>query len=87
MPLRAVSSAFQIKRVYGGYTESVFVVSQQQAYPSLGLWHVISEYIEYYHAERNHQGIGNRLITTPTEQLERRERLGGMLNFYYRQAA
>ena len=42
---------------------------------------------------RNHQGLGNRLIM-PDEPhaahrgpLRRRERLGGMLNYYYRAAA
>jgi putative transposase len=57
---------------------------------------VVSEYVEHYHLERNHQGVGNRLLT-PTElavrhtngnaPVERHERLGGLLNFYYRRAA
>jgi transposase InsO family protein len=56
----------------------------------------VSEYVKHYHRERNHQGVGNRLLT-PAEQVvrpantnapvERRERLGGLLNFYYRRAA
>ncbi len=46
-----------------------------------------------YHHERNHQGLGNRLIMTEescadrTGAVHRRQRLGGMLNYYYRQAA
>jgi transposase InsO family protein len=53
----------------------------------------VCEYIEHYHAERNHQGIGNRLICVPAavasdhRQIRRHARLGGMLNFYYREAA
>ncbi len=44
-----------------------------------------------YHLERNHQGLGNRLIVpiTPGAEggtVECRQRLGGLLN-YYRQAA
>jgi hypothetical protein len=45
-----------------------------------------------YHGERNHQGLGNELIV-PTEaangvgKVSRRERLGGLLSFYYREAA
>jgi hypothetical protein len=46
-----------------------------------------------YHFERNHQGLGNRLII-PDEShdgnhgaIQRRERLGSMLNYYYRAAA
>ena len=56
------------------------------------LRHVIREYVEHCHDERNHQGICNRLIDPPVAQpaggsIERRKRLGGMLNFYYRRAA
>ena len=51
------------------------------------------EFVTHYHRERNHQGLGNRLImreescADSTGAIQRRERLGGMLNFYYRQAA
>jgi putative transposase len=54
---------------------------------------VIHEFVEHYHHERNHQGLGNRLIEMEkrcadlTGAVQRRQRLGGMLNFYYRQAA
>lgn len=57
------------------------------------LHRAIVEYLEHYHAERNHQGLGNRLIrSTPSIAandgvVRRRQRLGGMLNFYYREAA
>ena len=53
----------------------------------------ISEFVTHYHGERNHQGLDNRLIL-PDEshaanrgRLQCRERLGGMLNYYYRAAA
>jgi transposase InsO family protein len=53
----------------------------------------VHEFLSHYHRERNHQGLGNRLIipdrTHATDQgpIGRRQRLGGMLNYYYRQAA
>jgi len=56
----------------------------------------VREYVAHYHGERNHQGVGNRLLTTAEQPrrsansnapVERRERLGGLLNFYYRRAA
>ena len=53
----------------------------------------IHEFVMHYHHERNHQGLGNRLImreescADQTGAIQRRQRLGGMLNFYYRQAA
>ena len=51
----------------------------------------IAEFVAHYHAERNHQGIGNELID-PFERADgqgrvrRRQRIGGMLNYYYRAA-
>jgi transposase InsO family protein len=53
----------------------------------------LREYIAHYYTERNHQGIGNRLlrplamVSSTDEPIQCRERLGGMLNFYYREAA
>ena len=53
----------------------------------------IHELVVHYHSERNYQGLGNRLII-PDEfhagnggAIRRRERLGSMLNYYYRAAA
>jgi len=51
------------------------------------------EFADHYHAERNHQGLDNQLIepsgVAPRSrgEIQRRERLGGMLRFYYRLAA
>lgn len=58
------------------------------------LCRVLKEYAEHYHAERNHQGVGNRLLFPRAEDRDRgggaridcRERLGGLLNFYRRAA-
>jgi hypothetical protein len=53
----------------------------------------IGEYMAHYHEERNHQGLGNRLIRPQPRRaanaalIQRRSRLGGMLNYYYRAAA
>jgi putative transposase len=51
----------------------------------------VAEFVTRYHGERNHQGIGNELIiAAPTRHanaaVRRRQRLGGMLNYYYRAA-
>ena len=51
----------------------------------------IAEFVTHYHSERNHQGIGNELIQ-PLDRandkgpVRRRQRVGGMLNYYYRAA-
>ena len=54
---------------------------------------VVHEFLTHYHRERNHQGLGNQLIVPDTHlatfggPVRRRERLGGMLNYYYRDVA
>lgn len=53
----------------------------------------VREYMEHYHRERNHQGLGNRLIAphplspSKSARIDRRPRLSGILNFYERAAA
>ena len=58
------------------------------------LRYVISEYMDHYHHERFHQGIDGALIRPSAANdnsgigpVRRRSRLGGLLNFYYREAA
>ncbi len=53
----------------------------------------VGTYLEHYHGERNHQGLGNQIIEPVddvgqvSDTIECRERLGGMLMYYYRDAA
>ena len=53
----------------------------------------LSEYVDHFHAERNHQGKGNFLLFPRTTDRHRegpvqcRERLGGLLRYYHREAA
>jgi transposase InsO family protein len=53
----------------------------------------IHDFVLHYHHERNHPGLDNRLImqeesyASRTGAIQRRPRLGGMLNYYYRLAA
>jgi hypothetical protein len=59
------------------------------------LRHALSEYVSHFHAERNHQGKHNVIlfpapadrVGESTGQIQTRERLGGLLRFYYREAA
>ena len=52
----------------------------------------VNQYLEHYHSERPHQGLGNRLIvpTKPSPssnaKIETNERLGGLLRSYRRAA-
>jgi putative transposase len=57
------------------------------------LRNAVHEFLAHYHAERNHQGSENRLIQPGPEvgqaigKIECRERLGGLLRYYYRAIA
>ena len=58
------------------------------------LRHVLNEYMDHYHQERNHQGKGNVLLCPPSRAdewragpLHCRERLGGLLKYYTCEAA
>jgi putative transposase len=58
------------------------------------LRHVLTQYVEHYHHERNHQGKGNVLLFPAVSQapdregpIQCRERLGGLLKYYVREAA
>ncbi len=57
------------------------------------LRNAVKEFCVHYHQERNHQGLENKLIEPGEEvactegKVACRERLGGMLKYYYRDAA
>jgi transposase InsO family protein len=58
------------------------------------LRHALHEYVDYYHHERTHQGKGNvvlfpslRPYTAHEGPIKCRERLGGLLKYYDREAA
>jgi len=57
------------------------------------LRNAVREFLAHYHGERNHQGMGNRILVPGDEvgrslgDVEGRERLGGLLRYYYRKAA
>ena len=50
-----------------------------------------TDHLVHYHRERNHQGIGNELIDgigvqPHSGRVRRRQRVGGLLSYYYRAA-
>jgi putative transposase len=58
------------------------------------LRHVLTQYVAHFHHERNHQGKGNVLLFPASSQhseskgaIHCRERLGGLLKYYAREAA
>jgi putative transposase len=69
-------------------------LSQLILFGEASLRHALTQYVEHFHHERNHQGKGNvRLFPAVSPDPERegplqcRERLGGLLKYYAREAA
>src|SRR5438093_2121182 len=68
-------------------------LSQMVILGERALYYTIYQYLAHYHTERNHQGLDNQLIApepglgSQGGQVRRRERLGGLLSYYYRDAA
>jgi hypothetical protein len=67
-------------------------LSRVNLFGERSLRRALSDYVDHYHAERNQQGKGNVLLF-PWAARQRegpvhcRERLGGLLRYYHRQAA
>jgi putative transposase len=66
-------------------------LSKMVLFGEASLPHVLTNYVDYHHSERNHQGKGNLvLFPKPADrigessgQFRTRERLGGLLKFYH----
>ena len=69
-------------------------LSRMILFGEASLQHVLREYVDHYHQERNHQGKGNVLLFPSSRPaggadgpMQCRERLGGLLKYYHRDAA
>ncbi|MSU35683.1 MAG: hypothetical protein EXS36_11340 [Pedosphaera sp.] len=71
------------------------LLSKMILFGESSLRHCLENYVNHFHAERNHQGKGNVILFPAPEyrigemsgDLQTRERLDGLLKFYYRDAA
>ncbi len=68
-------------------------LSKVMLFGERSLRRALNEYVDHYHAERNHQGKGNVLLFPQDTNVcfrrpvQCRERLGGLSRYYHRQAA
>ncbi|QDU82597.1 hypothetical protein Pla110_43570 [Polystyrenella longa] len=68
-------------------------LSKMIFFGELSLAQALNEYVAHYHSDRNHQGLDYQLIEPGVEvgsdlgSIECSERLGGLLKYYYRDAA
>lgn len=70
------------------------VLSRMMLFGEKSLRYVLTEYLAHYHTERPHQGKGNVMLFPSAQaesdvagMIECRERLGGLLRYYHRNAA
>jgi hypothetical protein len=91
--LRQRKAAIFIIYIAHYYLYGRFVPSKMILFGETAVRKATAEFMAHYHSERNHQGLANALICPEREhaggkgKVQRRERLGGLLNYYYRQAA
>lgn len=68
-------------------------LDQMILFGELSLRRTVFEFVEQYHKERNYQGRENKILQPAFDRgdlsgpVACRKRLGGMLNYYYREAA
>ena len=70
------------------------VMSHVILFGEASLRHVIKEFVAHYHEERPHQGKGNIILmprmqspSKHNDQIHCKKRLGGLLKYYYQEAA
>ena len=69
-------------------------LARMMLFGEASLRYALRQYLEHFHAERNHQGKSNVLLFPAMSQgparegpIQCRERLGGLLKYYERKAA
>jgi len=91
LPPRSPNSNAFAHRVVRSIKEEC--LSQMIFFGQASLRHAITQYMSHYHEERNHQRLENcllrplRAVGEYHAPVRRRQRLGGMLSYYYRDAA
>ena len=91
LPPRSPNLNAHLERYFRSLKEEC--LSRMIFFGEKSLRRAVTSYIQHFHSERNHQGLGNKIIDPGDEvgivagNIESRERLGGLLRYYYRAAA
>ncbi len=91
LPPRSPNLNAYIERYFGSLKSEC--LSRMIFFGENMLRRAIGQFLLHYHEERNHQGLGNKIIEPNEEvgqgqgEIECRERLGGLLRYYHRKAA
>jgi transposase InsO family protein len=88
LPPRSPNLNANLERFFGSLKSEC--VHRMIFFGERSMRYAVTLWLEHYHTQRNHQGLGNKLIEPGPEAgratgtIECRERLGGLLNYYYR---
>jgi transposase InsO family protein len=93
LPARSPNLNANLERWHRSVKEEC--LSKMILFGEASLRQALSNYVLHFHGERNHQGKGNVIlfprpedrVGASTGKIQTRERLGGLLKFYYREAA
>ncbi len=91
LPPKSPNLNAHLERFFGSLKSEC--LSRMIFFGEKSLRRALSSYLVHYHEERNHQGLHNAIIVpgdelgSSTGEIECRERLGGLLRYYYRDAA
>jgi putative transposase len=91
LPARSPNLNAHLERFWRSLREEC--LDQMIFFGEKALRRAVKQFVLHFHHERNHQGLANRLIEAGAEvgrttgAVRCRERLGGSLRYYYRQAA
>ncbi len=92
IPKSAVRLVYVQIEFFGGTSIKSECLDKMIFFGQRQLRRAIEQFVAHYHGERNHQGIGNKLIVAKEtiEKTEGRigcsERLGGLLRYYHKAA-
>ena len=91
LPARSPNLNAHLERFFRSLKSEV--LEKRIFFSEASLRRAVQNFLEHYHRERNHQGIDNRLIAPDAEVGRKegavvcRQRLGGLLRYYYRNTA
>lgn len=91
LPPKSPNLNSQIERFFGSLRREC--LDRMIFFGEKSLRNAVGHWVDHYHQERAHQGLDNQLIEPGPEvgrtagKIECRQRLGGLLNYYYRRAA
>ena len=91
LPARSPNCNAHIERFFRSLKEEVLMRVLFFVEKAL-LW-AVGQFLIHYHGERAHQGLSHQILEPGPEvgrtvgEIVRRERLGGLLKYYHRQAA